>query len=140
MTNTDSNQDSLNERSKRNTIQLLIWGVSWVLSVAFLTFGPKFIWDYSIIPSIFALILNLGMGFKLILVNKTQLHGLDEMQQRIQLNAMAISLGVGLVAGCAYQIMENIKLISFEPTISDLILVMCFTYVLAFLLGNRKYA
>jgi len=140
MTHADSNKDSLNERTKRNTIQLAIWTFTWVLSVAFLAFGPKFIWDFNVNISILAIVLNLGLGFKMIMVNKTHLLGLDEMQQRIQLNAMGISLGIGLIVGCAYEILEDIKLISFEPEISHLIIVMSLAYIVAIVLGNRKYA
>lgn len=140
MTNTDLNKDNLNTRTKRNTIQLAIWTLTWVLSVALVSFGPKFIWDYDINISIFAMVVNLGIGCKMILVNKTHLLGLDEMQQRIQLNAMGIALGVGLVAGTAYEMMEDIKLIPFEPEISHLIIVMCLTYTIAIALGTRKYS
>jgi hypothetical protein len=72
-------------------------------------------------------------------VFKHYLLGLDELQRKIQLDAMALSLGVGLVIGSSYELLEDIKLITFEPEISHLIILMSLTYVVAAVLGHRKY-
>ena len=52
---------------------------------------------------------------------------------------MAFTLGVGLVLGLSYELLEDIKLISFEPEISHLIMVMCLTNLTAIIAGHRKY-
>jgi hypothetical protein len=64
---------------------------------------------------------------------------MDEMQRYIQHEAMALTLGVGLVLGMSYELLEDIKLISFEPEISHLIILMCLTYFIGIILGNRRY-
>ena len=51
---------------------------------------------------------------------------------------MGITLGIGLIAGIAYDQLEDIKLISCEPEINHIIL-MAITYIIATLIGNRKY-
>ena len=105
-----------------------------------MAFGPKFIWDFNNLVTTIAIVINLLFGYKMILVNKDHLLGLDEMQQRIQLNAMAISLGAGLVLGVTYDTLEDIKIIAFEPQISHLIMVMSLIYILSIVIGNRRYA
>jgi len=55
------------------------------------------------------------------------------------MDAMGITLGVGLIAGIAYEQLEDIKLISYEPEINHLIMLMAITYIIATLIGNRKY-
>jgi xanthosine utilization system XapX-like protein len=52
---------------------------------------------------------------------------------------MALTLGVGLVVGMSYELLEDIKLISFEPQIPHLIMLMGFTYIIGIILGNRRY-
>ena len=42
---------------------------------------------------------------------------------------MSLSLGIGLVLGCSYEMLEDIKLIPFEPEISHLLILMSLTYV-----------
>ena len=57
----------------------------------------------------------MGIGFGMIRMFRQYLLGLDELQRKIQLDAMALSLGVGLVVGVSYELLEDIKLITFEP-------------------------
>jgi hypothetical protein len=76
----------------------------------------------------------------MIIANKDHSLSLDEMQQRIQPEAMGISLGAGLVIGNAYEVLDGIRVISFEPEIAHLIMVMAAVYMLSLILGNRKYA
>ena len=52
---------------------------------------------------------------------------------------MALTLGVGLVIGSSYELLEDIKLIPFEPEISHLIILMSLTYCVGIILGNRRY-
>jgi len=118
---------------------LKYWTVTWVLSTALAAFGPKLLWDFATVQTILAVLLNIGVGFGMILATKRHVHGLDELQQRIFLDAGALSLGVGLVFGIAYELLEDIKLISFEPEISHLVILMTLTFLAGTIAGNRKY-
>lgn len=123
----------------KHTARLAAWTLAWVLSTALVAFGPKFLWDYDLTLSTLALILNVIFGAFMIFANRNYLKSVDEMQQKIQLNAMAIALGVGLVFGIAYDLMEDIKLISFEPEISHLVMVMAIAYMVSIVVSNRNY-
>ena len=101
--------------------------------------GPKFFWEFNTPITILGVLINLGIGFGMILANKRHLNGLDELMRKIQIEAMAISLGVGLVCGLSYELLEDIKLISFEPEISHLIILMSLTYMIGIIIGNRRY-
>ena len=127
------------KNNARKSLHLMYWTVAWVLSTALAAFGPKLIWDYASLPSMLAILLNVGVGFAMILATKRHIHGLDEMQQKIFLDAGALSLGVGLVFGIAYEQLEDIKLISFEPEISHLVILMTLTFLAGTIAGNRKY-
>jgi len=123
----------------KNTRRLKFWSAAWVASTALAAFGPKFIWDFDTIPTILGVLLNLGVGFGMILANRRYLHGLDEMQQKIFLQAGALSLGVGLVCAIAYELLEDIRLITFEPEISHIVILMCLTFMTGMIIGNWKY-
>lgn len=126
-------------RSKKNTIRLGLWTGAWVLATALVAFGPKLLWDFDTSLTILALLSNLGIGVGMILANKQHLKGLDEMHQKIQLEAMGLSLGIGLVVGIGYEQMEDIRLITFEPEISHLIMLMAISYMIGVFLGTRRY-
>ena len=83
--------------------------------------------------------MNLGVGFGMIMANKRYLRGLDEMQQKIFLEAGALTLGVGMVCGLSYELLEDIRLISYEPEISHLIILMCLTMMAGMIAGKRRY-
>ena len=75
----------------------------------------------------------------MMLANGRHLRCMDELEQKIMLDAMALTLGVGLVVGLSYELFEDIKLISFEPEISHLVIIMCLTYAGAQIAGHRKF-
>jgi len=129
----------LTTRTKINTVQLGLWTGVWVLTTALAAFGPKFFWEFNTPLTILGVLINLGIGFGMILANKRYLNGLDELMRKIQLEAMAISLGVGLVCGLSYELLEDIKLITFEPEVSHLIMLMALTYMVGLIAGNRRY-
>jgi uncharacterized membrane protein YcfT len=119
--------------------QLALWTFAWVASTAFLRFGAEYIWDFQAAYSIIALITHLALGAAMIMVNVKHLSSLDELQRKITMDAMGITLGIGLIVGIAYEQLEDIKLITFEPEINHLIMLMAITYIISILVGNRKY-
>ena len=126
-------------QTKKNTLRLFFWTGAWVLATAGAAFGPRFLWDFNTLPTVLGVLVHIGIGFGMIRMFRQYLLGLDELQRKIQLDAMALSLGVGIVVGSSYELLEDIKLITFEPEISHLILLMCLTYCIGIILGNRRY-
>ena len=139
MTKKMTESSDLTTRTKINTVHVGLWTGAWVLTSALAVFGPKFFWAFNTTLTILGVLINLGIGFGMILANKRYLNGLDELMRKIQLEAMALTLGVGLVVGMSYELLEDIKLISFEPQIPHLIMLMGFTYIIGIILGNRRY-
>jgi uncharacterized protein YacL len=123
----------------RNTIRLGFWTIAWVLTLALATFGPMFLWDSGTIPSVVAIATNLAMGVGMIIANKNHLQGLDELQRKMHLEAMALSLGVGLIIGLAFSTMEIVNLINFDAEISHMVLLMSITYMIGLTISRRKY-
>ncbi len=134
---TDSN--NYQTKNNSNTISLRNWTGAWVITMAITAFAPKFIWDFNTTLTIIAVLTNLAIGFGMLRANKRYLRDLDEMQQKILLNAMALTLGVGLVVGLSYELLEDIKLISFQPEIGHLVILMCLTNLAGIVAGRRKY-
>ena len=126
-------------RVNRNTLRLGYWTTAWLVTMAVATFGPQFIWHDNTPLTAIAIFINLGVGFATIAANKHHLQSLDEMQQKIQLEAMALSLGVGFVCGLSYSLLDQTNLIAADAEISHLILVMGLTYFAATVMGRRRY-
>ena len=135
--NTDSG--SLADRNKQNTLRLGYWTLAWLATTALAAFGPKLVWNFATLPTVLGVLINIVIGFGMILATRRHLLGLDEMHQKIFLDAGALTLGVGLVCGLSYELLEDIKLITFEPEISHLAILMCITFMVGMVVGHRKY-
>lgn len=137
--NTTNESTNWQEKNKKNTAKLSFWTTMWVISMALTNFGPKFLWDFEQTLTVAMVILNLALGLKMVLANIQHIKGLDEMQQRIQLNAMGITLGLSLIIGLTYSNLDVLNLISFNAEISHLVIFMGLTYLTATFIGTRKY-
>ena len=107
--------------------------------MALANFGPRLFWHEREWLTVLAIAVNLVVGFGMILANRRHLKGLDEMHQKVQLEAMALSLGVGLVIGLAYSNLDVTNVIGFDAEISHLVILMGLTYGAGIALGLRKY-
>ena len=130
--------EKLAQRMKRSTKQLRNWTVMWLLSLATVAFGPKFLWDFVITYTLIAVLANLVCGYKMIIANKNHLEDMDEMQRKIQLQAMAVSLGVSMVFGALYGLLEAVRLIEHVPNTSNVLFVMGISYGIAIGIGYRR--
>jgi len=93
----------------------------------------------AIILDLIGIAIQLALGFGMIWAFKGLLLAMDDLQRLIQLEAISLALGVGIVVGISYELLEDVKLITFEPEISHLIMLMSLTYVFGLFLGNRRY-
>lgn len=134
---TDTNDWAANQR--RNTVRLGYWTGAWLVTLAVATFGSTLVWPANDWLIGLAILTNLGIGFGMIVANKRHLKGLDEMHQKVQLEAMALSLGVGLVTGLSYSLLDVTQLVTFDAEISHLVILMGLTYGAGVGAGFRRY-
>ena len=78
-----------------NTIRLFCWNGAWVAATALMGFGPKFLWNKALVFTLLAVGLDVAVGVGMILANKKYIAELDELQRKVYLNAMGITVGVG---------------------------------------------
>ncbi len=138
MNQTESDTRGIGARTRRNTIRLAWWTGAWVLSLAVAVFGPIFLWESRAI-SLGAILVNVALGIGMMIANKQHLDGLDELQRKIQLDAMALALGMGLVVGLGYSTMDIANVIEFDAEISFLVMLIGVIYIIGVLVGQRKY-
>ena len=126
-------------QNKKNTKNLALWPMAWTLSMALATFGPKFIWEGDNMLTIIGIILNVLLGVGMIFANSRHLNGLDDLQKKIQLEGMAIALGVGIVGGLSYSLLDTTNLISQDAEISHLVILILLTHMFSVFIGQNRY-
>ena len=133
------NQDR-NHEIKKVTKNLALWTFLWLVSLAIATFGPIFLWEGKTTLSILAILLTTALGVGMIWANIRHLNVLDELQRKIQMDAMGIALGVGIVGGLSYSVMDIANVIPVDAEIGFLVMLISFSYIISLLVAKRRYA
>ena len=126
------------ERNKR-VKKLAIWTWSWVATMAIATFGPTYIWDDRAFLTIFAILVNLANGVLMILANRDLFNHFDELEKKIHLESMAISLGLAVVVGLSFSLLDQKNIIPFDADISFLVMFIGITYLVSMVINTRRY-
>jgi hypothetical protein len=121
------------------TIRLACWGGAWLAATALMRFGPKFLWNQVLVFTLLAIGLDVVVGVGMILANKKYVAELDELQQKVYLNALGITVGVALIAGVPFSVMDFYHVISFRAEIWHLLMLMSLTFLVSFLYGTWRY-
>ncbi|WP_026837541.1 hypothetical protein [Gillisia sp. JM1] len=111
---------------RKNILNLAFWTGAWILTMAISTFGSLYLWESNVLLSVLAILLNFVVGIGMILANIRHLNSLDELQRKIQLEAMGIALGLAVVGGLAYSSLDQTNIIGIS-------------YMAAILIGNSRY-
>lgn len=125
--------------SQKTTFNLAIWTGAWVLTMALATFGPKFFWEGNSTFTILGILINLAIGIGVIFANKKHLNSLDELQRKIQLEAMGLTLGVAVIFGLSYSMLDTTNLINYDAEISHLVILIGLTYLAGTIIGSLRY-
>ena len=126
------------KEQKKQTKIMLAWTVAWVGSLAFLTGGENTLWDSLLITKI-GLLINFAIGIGMIIANKNLFKTYDELQKKIQFEAMALTLGLAVVAGLTYEVSFDFGVINSEPEFEYLVLFISFSYTVSNIINSRRY-
>jgi hypothetical protein len=84
---------------------------------------------------LFSTAFGLGMG----LAYRRFLREADELLRKIELEALALAVGVGVVGGFAYTTLARAGIVA-EADVLVLVVAMVLTYGIAVIVGQRRYA
>ncbi len=126
-------------QTKETTIRLAKWTILWVITVAIPAFGPVLFWGENNLINILVILLNVGVGIGMILANIQHLKTQDELMQKVQLEAMGITLGVAVVGGIAFSMLDATNVVPFDADIGFLVMIIGLTYLISVFINLRRY-
>jgi hypothetical protein len=132
---------SATARTCRNQRMVLLWTFAWMSSWVGVTWALKAGGLAAGVPGTIAALVSASLGLGTALAYRRFLNEADEVQRKIELEALALGFGVGLIGGFAYWLLERSGAVPTSK--SDLLYVLaatCFTYSAGVLLGRRRYA
>ncbi|WP_340104215.1 hypothetical protein [Rhodohalobacter sp. 8-1] len=124
---------------QNSATRLAEWTFLWVLTVAVPAFGPEIIWGKNDLINLMAILISVGVGIGMIIANIRHIKRQDEMMQKVQLEAMGISLGVAVVGGIAYSMLDATTMIPMDAEISFLVMLIGISYLVALFTNLRRY-
>jgi hypothetical protein len=139
MNQLEKTRNGYQSRIWTRTVRLATWGGAWLAATALMKFGPKFLWNKALTFTLLAVGLDVAVGVGMIVANKRYIAELDELQQKVYLNALGITVGVALIAGVPYSVMDFYHVISFHVEIWHLLMLMSLTFLLSFAYGTWHY-
>src|SRR5215469_10361209 len=119
-----SRQSGYESRIRTSVIQLFRWCGAWAGTCALMAFGPKFLWNKALVFTVLAIGLNVCVGIGTIVANKKYFEELDELQRKVHLNSLAITVGVAMIVGVPYSVMDSYHVIPFHANVSHLVVLM----------------
>ena len=75
----------------------------------------------------------------MILANRKFINSGDELQKKIHLESMSLTLVLAVIVGLSYSLLDQKNIIPGDAEISVLVLFIGITYFVATIINNRKY-
>jgi hypothetical protein len=132
-------ENGYQSRLRRNLKMLAYWNLAWVAATALMSFGPKFLWHRALLFTLLAVGLDVAVGIGMILATRKYVAELDELQRKVYLNALGITVGVALITGVPYSVMATYLVIPFKADIAHLVIIMALTFLASILYGTWRY-
>lgn len=129
----------MKEERKKRLQQLALWTWSWVAITAIASFGPQFLWEEESLLTALAILLNPVNGVLMILANRTLFNHYDELERKLHLEAMGLTLGLSVIVGISYSLLDQTNLIAQDAEIALLVMFIGVTYMIALLLNRKRY-
>ena len=68
------------------------------------------------------------------------LNGLDELRRKIEMDALGLAFGVGMVSGLTGSLLGDAGMLAWDEMVSYLFTVMFVTYSIGVIVGYRRYS
>lgn len=126
--------------SIRTTARFVAWTLAWLVTLAVARFGPVAIWDPQQSAASWAAIgVNLLVGIGWIVAFTRLLGAMDELQRKLMLEALAITLGVGWVGGFGLVVANAAGLLGRDAELALFPALLGVVFVAAFAVGRFRY-
>ena len=126
-------------RIRTSTRRLYRWHGRWVGATLLMIFGPGFLWHRALVLTLPAVGLDVAVGVGMILATKKFIAEVDELQRKVLLDAFAIALGVGLIVGVPWSVMDAYHVIRLHANFGLLVVLMSLTFMVSLLYGTWRY-
>ena len=131
-------RSSYDTRSIKENLKLVGWVFTWTASFIISDKAKLYGWWSEEWITITSLIFNAALGLWMIHCYRRLLASMDDLQRKIQLDALSMALGISLVGTVSYSLLVTWGYIVDEE-VTDIMLLMCVAYSVSVIYGSLKY-
>ena len=125
-------------RSIRDNLVLVAWVFAWMAALTVADKAALYGWWSDEWMTLLAISIHVVIGIGMIFKFMAMLRNMDDLQRRIQLEALSMALGISLVGCAAYSLLVTWGYIVDEE-VSDIFMLMCVSYAASTLFGVWRY-
>jgi hypothetical protein len=122
----------------KNAIIVNFWLLAWAVSLGVISYFSELNWYSATWIKITGFVINCLIGVGMIFAFKRFVSKADELERKIQLEALALSVGVTLVFFSSYSILQiSFEIADLSP--SYLIVAMSLGYAIGLIMGRKRF-
>ncbi|GJM44597.1 MAG: hypothetical protein DHS20C21_14390 [Gemmatimonadota bacterium] len=126
-------------RDVANQRRVLVWSLIWAVAVLANAAAIRTEWLPGRSMELAAAAATSLVSVGVLWAYQRYLRETDELRQRIELEALAFTVGVGVFGGMAYSLFHRV-LSAGEPDLTYVTAAMMFTYSIGVVVGHRRYS
>ncbi|MEM1412824.1 MAG: hypothetical protein AAGH19_10750 [Pseudomonadota bacterium] len=136
--NASVSERSYDQRAIRDNLAFVGWVFVWMLSLTVSDKAALYGWWSAEWITWGSIVVNFALGVWLVLRYVRMLSGMDDLQRKIQLEALAMSFGITLVCTISYSLLVTWGYITDEE-VTDIFMIMCVSFSLAVIGSTLRY-
>lgn len=125
-------------RSIRDNLVLVMWVFAWMAALTVADKAALYGWWSAEWLTMLAIAVHVAIGIGMIFKFMSMLRGMDDLQRKIQLEALSLSLGISMVGCAAYSLLVTWGYI-IDEEVTDIFMLMCVSYAASSLFGVWRY-
>ena len=133
-----NNDAGYSVRCRKNSTRIILWSIAFAGTLVLANKAVLYEWYTSDLIAIGAVVLNALAGIGLIFAFIRSLKEGDDLQRKIQLDALSVAMGVALVGGFSYSLLVTSGFI-IDEEVTDITLLMVVAYMVAVIAGQVRY-
>lgn len=138
MSSSISQHSDYDRRAIRDNLALVGWMFIWMGSLVISDKAALYGWWSAAWISWLSIAVNFALGVWMVSRFVRMLRGMDDLQRKIQLDALAFSFGVSIVGTITYSLMVTWGYIV-EEEVTDIFVIMCVAYSAAIITNTLRF-
>ena len=138
MITTSADNRTYDQRARRDSLAIVGWIFTWMLSLVISDKAALYGWWSAEWITWLSIAVNFALGVWVAVRFVRMLRGMDDLQRKIQLDALSMALGISLVGCAAYSLLVTWGYIVDEE-VTDIFMLMCVSYSASVLIGVWRY-